>query len=99
MGKTKVGKYETEQAVIKAMQEIAVPVTSAYIEKTVGLDYRTVVKNFDEMRRRGLVKKIDTTGNSVYVLSDWLPVDTEMSEERSRDEEKNEANNFSKTSS
>jgi predicted transcriptional regulator len=71
----KVGKRTTEQAVLEAMVKVEKPVTVAYLERTVGMHYSTAIKVLDEMIKEKLVKKIDTTGVSFYVLPKWTAID------------------------
>jgi predicted transcriptional regulator len=69
----RVGLFETENKVKKAMQDVKIPCTVSYIEKTVGMNYRTAYKMLNEMIKRGSVKILKTTANDLYVLSDWKP--------------------------
>jgi len=70
----RVGMYETELKVTKTMKEVGIPCTVSYLEKTVGMNYRTAYKMLKEMIKRGSVKVLKTTASDFYVLSDWTPV-------------------------
>lgn len=70
----KTGTYEMEQKVLAVMHEAdPKPVSSTYIERKLGINYKTALSNFEEMIKRGLVHKIETVSYNFFVLSDWKP--------------------------
>jgi len=70
----KIGKYETEQKVLKAMQKTEFPCTIQFIQKKIGLHYSTTSKVLAEMVKKGSVLVLPTTRDPMYVTPSWKPV-------------------------
>ena len=92
----KIGRVETEKAVIDAMEKAGKPVTVAYIERQLNLNFRTAHGVLQEMIKRGTVGLVETTGVSFYVLPSWKPDLLPSGKEKIGERERSEKDSFSK---